>query len=97
MHMETECKAMRQLRNSTEDTIRLFVEKEFPNTDICQCEECRLDVLAIMMNEFKPHYVVTDKGALFTQVEEDFDPQFKIDLLSSMAQAVNAVKSRPRH
>ena len=88
---------MRQLRNFTEETIRVFLEKEFPLHDICQCEDCRLDVMAIMLNEFKAHYVVTDQGALFAQISGEFEPQYRIDLLSSMAHAVQIVKDRPRH
>ena len=88
---------MRQLRNFTEETIRNFVEKEFPLHDICQCDDCRLDVIAIMLNEFKAHYVVTEQGALFAQLAGDFEPQYKIDLLSSMARAVGIVKGSPRH
>ncbi|MDR0491311.1 MAG: late competence development ComFB family protein [Oscillospiraceae bacterium] len=88
---------MKQLRNFTEEAITNFVEKEFPAADICQCESCRLDVMALMLNEFRPNYVVTEKGALFAQVDKDFDPQHKIDMLSSMASAVQTVKNRPRH
>ena len=88
---------MRQLRNFAEETIRNFVEKEFPGYDICQCDSCRLDVMALMLNEFKAHYVVTEQGALFAQLEGEFEPQYRIDLLSSMANAVGVVKARPRH
>ena len=88
---------MRQIRNFTEESIRSFFEKEYPLHDVCQCEDCRLDVLAIMLNEFKAHYVVTDQGALFAQVAEEFEPQYRINMLSSMAHAVKIVKDRPRH
>ena len=88
---------MRQLRNFTEETIKSFVDKEFPLHDICQCADCHLDVMAIMLNEFKAHYVVTEQGALFAQLAGDFEPQYRIDLLSSMARAVKVVKDSPRH
>ena len=88
---------MKQLKNYTEEAILAFIDKEYPKTDICQCENCRLDVTALVLNEFKQHYVVTERGALFVQMDKDFDPQHRIDLLSSMANAVRIVKSRPRH
>ena len=88
---------MKQLRNFTEETIRRFVEKELPGYDVCQCDNCALDIMAIMLNEFKAHYVVTEQGALFAQLEGDFEPQYRIDLMSSMAHAVSLVKARPRH
>ena len=88
---------MRQLRNFTEESIKAFIDKELPLHDVCQCDYCRLDVLAIMLNEFKAHYVVTEQGALFAQLAEQFEPQYRIDLLSSMAHAVQIVRDRPRH
>ena len=87
---------MKQLRNYTEDAVRLYVNKWFPNTDVCQCDSCRLDVMAIMLNNMKSHYVVTDKGALFAQMS-DFDPQYKVDLMSYMSQAIQIVKETPKH
>jgi competence protein ComFB len=52
--------------------------------------------MAIMLNNLKPMYVVTDKGALFAQMD-DFDPQHKIDFMTIMSQAVKIVSNGPRH
>ena len=85
-----------QLRNYTEEAVRLFVEKRLRETDICHCENCRLDVMAIMLNGLAPRYVVTDKGALYAQMNE-FDPQTKIDLTTAMTLAVKIVGKNPKH
>ena len=87
---------MKQLRNYTEEAVRLCVEKWFHEADICQCESCRLDVMAIMLNNMRPQYVVTDQGAMYAQLS-DFDPQHKADLVTNMGLAIRTVKSRPRH
>ena len=87
---------MKQLRNYTEDAVRAYVERWMPEADICQCESCRLDVMAIMLNNMKSQYVVTDKGALFAQMG-DFDPQTKVDMISNMSMAVQKVKEHPMH
>ena len=87
---------MKQLRNYTEDAVRVYVNKWFPESDICQCDNCRLDIMAIMLNNMKSFYVVTDKGALFAQMS-DFDPQYKVDLMTNMSLAVDVVKKHPRH
>ena len=68
----------------------------FKDADICQCESCHLDVMAIMLNNLPPKYVVTDKGALYAQLNE-FNPQNRIDLMTFMTQAVSIVKKSPRH
>ena len=87
---------MRQLRNYTEDAVRLYVDRWFGESDVCQCDSCKLDVMAIMLNDLPAHYVVTDQGALYAQMS-DFDPQFKADMMTSMGLAVQLVKSRPKH
>ena len=87
---------MKQLRNYTEEAVRLCVEKWYHEADICQCEGCRLDVKAIMLNNLPPHYVVTDQGALYAQLS-DFNPQYKADLVTNMGLAIKIVKNRSRH
>jgi len=87
---------MKQLRNYTEEAVQLYINRWYKDTDICQCDYCRLDVMAIMLNNLQPKYVVTDKGALYAQME-DFDPQNKIDFMTVMTQAVKTVRDGPRH
>jgi len=87
---------MKQLRNYTEEAVKVYLDKWYKEADICQCEGCRLDVMAIMMNNLKSKYVVTDTGALYAQMD-DFDPQNRIDFMTEMMQAIQMVKQRPRH
>ena len=87
---------MKQLRNFTEEAVKLYVDRWFKSTDCCHCEICKLDVMAIMLNNLKPKYVVTDIGALYAQLD-DFDPQYKIDFMTVMSQAALIVKNGPRH
>jgi len=87
---------MKRLRNYTEEAVTLYMERWFEKADVCHCEICRLDVMAIMLNSLKPKYVVTDTGALYAQLD-DFDPQYKIDFMTIMSQAAMVVKNGPRH
>ena len=87
---------MKQLRNYTEEAVKLYLDRWYKEADVCQCDICRMDVMAIMLNNLKPKYVVTDKGALFAQMD-DFDPQYRTDLMTAMTLAVKTVKSGPRH
>lgn len=86
----------RQLRNYTEDEVRGYLDKWFSEADVCHCDGCRLDVMAIMLNNLPPHYVVTDQGALYAQMD-DFSMQHRVDMMSTMAMAAQIVKARPRH
>ena len=85
-----------QLRNYTEDAVRLYMDRWYREADVCQCDSCRLDTTAIMLNNLSPKYVVTDKGALYAQLD-DFDPQHKIDFMTAMTQAIQLVRNSPRH
>jgi len=87
---------MKQLRNYTEEAVKMYLDRYFEQADVCHCEICRMDVMAIMLNNLKPMYVVTDMGALFAQLD-DFDPQYKIDFITIMNQAVKIVNNGPRH
>ena len=87
---------MKVLRNYTEDAVQFFIERWYKEADVCQCENCRLDVEAIMLNSLPTKYVVSDTGALYAQLH-DFDPQAKIDYMTAMTQAVKVVNERPRH
>jgi len=87
---------MKQLRNYTEEAVKLYLDRWYKDADVCQCDICRMDVMAIMLNNLKPKYVVTDTGALYAQLD-DFDPQYKIDFMTIMSQAAQIVKNGPRH
>ena len=87
---------MKRLRNYTEEAVQFYLDRWFETADCCHCEICRLDVMAIMLNNLKPKYVVTDTGALYAQLD-DFDPQYKIDFMTFLSQAANVVKASPRH
>jgi len=87
---------MKQLRNFTEEAVKVYLDRWFEEADVCHCNDCRLDVMAIMLNTLKPKYVVTDTGALYAQLS-DFDPQNRIDYMTVMSQAVQVVNQGPRH
>jgi len=66
------------------------------DADVCHCDTCRMDVAAIMLNNLRQKYVVTDEGALYAQLD-DFDPQHKVDFITIMNQAAKIVNNSPRH
>lgn len=68
--------------------------RAFP--DVCQCEHCLLDIKAIALNHLKPHYVVTEKGKLYSQLEET-KIQFETDILKALIDAISVVSKNPRH
>jgi competence protein ComFB len=64
--------------------------------EICQCERCKSDIKAITLNNLKPHYVATEKGELYSKVNE-MSNQFKVDVYKALTDAVEIVKKNPHH
>ena len=87
---------MMQLRNFTQESVEHYLDRWYKEAEVCQCENCRLDIMAIMLNNLPPKYVVTDQGALWAQMV-DFDPQNRTDYMTAMTQAIQIVASKPRH
>jgi len=64
--------------------------------DVCHCEKCQLDIAAIALNNLTPKYVVSEKGELYTKVDE-MDVQFSANLIREITKAIDVVAQRPQH
>ncbi|MDR2005980.1 MAG: late competence development ComFB family protein [Acidaminococcales bacterium] len=64
--------------------------------DICKCEQCRLDIAAIALNNLTPRYIVTDRGKLYAKLDM-MQTQFGIDILMAIGKGINTVAAHPRH
>ena len=87
---------MKRLRNYNEDWVRSYLERNIASFDVCDCENCRLDIMAIALNKLPPQYVVTEKGAIFASVKE-MSHQRMVDLATAVTEAVIMVNSKPSH
>lgn len=64
--------------------------------DICKCEQCRLDIAAIALNNLAPRYIVTDRGKIYTKLDM-METQFGVDVLMAISKGLNIVAANPRH
>ena len=64
--------------------------------DFCYCEQCRLDILALALNQLPPRYVVTDLGDTYSRADM-LETQKEIDILGAVLNAVEVVRQHPRH
>lgn len=76
------------------DHILPHMLKAFP--DFCHCEHCLLDVKAIALNQLQPHYIVTEKGELYSKIDE-MRTQFEADVMKALVEAILKVRTNPRH
>jgi competence protein ComFB len=58
-------------------------------------EKTKLDIMAYTLNHLPPRYVVSEKGHLYTRVDE-LRQQFKTDIIVELTKAINQVKANPR-
>jgi competence protein ComFB len=85
-----------QLRNHMESVVNGKLNEMLKKGDFCKCDVCRMDMMAYALNLLEPKYVVTDKGDLYSRLEE-FTPQAEIDVEIALTEAIKVISKNPRH
>jgi competence protein ComFB len=87
------------------DMLVNLMEKEVPYVvnkvlnemdDVCKCDKCKLDIIAIALNNLKSHYVVSEKGEVFSKIN-NMSYQFNSDVVVAVTKAIEIVKKNPKH
>ena len=87
-----------ELVNYMEEVVkRVFQELTSgePYRDIQFTEKMKLDIYAYTLNHLPPRYIVTEKGHLYTRLNE-LQQQFQTDLVVEITKAIQQVKANPR-
>ncbi len=87
-----------QLLNFMEEAVKHALEElltESSYQSLKLDEKAKLDVMAFALNHLPPRYVVTEKGRLYTRVDE-LKQQFKTDIVVELSKAIQQVKANPR-
>lgn len=63
---------------------------------VCDCEECKVDIMAIALNHLPPKYVGTRKGEVFTKLNT-LSNQFNSDAVIEITKAIDIVNKKPNH
>ncbi|MFZ5353571.1 MAG: late competence development ComFB family protein [Bacillota bacterium] len=87
---------MFKLKNYMEDIVMHKIDSLLKLMNICDCEKCRLDIMAIALNDLPAKYVVTEKGELFTKIRE-LENQFEVDVETAIIKAAVFVSKNPKH
>ncbi|MGQ9474699.1 MAG: late competence development ComFB family protein [Actinomycetota bacterium] len=84
-------------KNYMEEVVESTLEEILAHRDdICKCDRCKMDIKALALNSLPPKYVVTDKGYVYTKVNE-LESQFKADVTVAVTNAMKVVRNNPRH
>lgn len=87
---------MYKLKNFMEELVIKKTGELLKYMDMCHCEKCRMDIVAIALNELPTKYVVSEKGELYTKLNE-LEQQFEIDVDTTIIKAAELVKNNPKH
>jgi len=63
---------------------------------ICKCEDCIDDIAALALNKLPPHYIKTEKGEMYSKLDE-MQAQFRVDVIAAIMEAVRIVSNNPSH
>lgn len=85
------------LKNFMEDVVKeVFQDVKRVRSDLCPCNRCREDVVALALSKIKGRYATTPEGEIFARVEQS-DRQVRTDALLAVMQAVDVVSKNPKH
>lgn len=85
------------LKNYMEEIVDLLLPNILNDyNNICKCPRCIEDIKAITLNKLQPHYIVTEKGNVYTKVNE-LVTQFRADIIREVVLAVEIVSKNPNH
>lgn len=84
------------LKNYMEEVVLNLIDDVIKDVDVCKCEKCKMDIMAISLNNLPTKYVVTEKGELYSKVNL-LRLQIEVDVITEITKAAMMVKQRPKH
>lgn len=66
------------------------------NPGTCICTRCRLDIMAIALNNLPTRYVVTDEGGIYTKVAIE-QVAGRAQVVAAILNSIKLVQKSPRH
>jgi competence protein ComFB len=86
-----------KLYNYMEEVVRDTLDKLISEReDVCKCQKCKLDMVACALNRLPPKYMVSDKGIIFTKLQE-VEVQFRADVIRELTKAITLIGNKPQH
>ena len=88
---------MEGLKNIMEDAVEYQLNKLLSTmTDVCSCDNCKLDMMSYALNRLSPQSVRTDTGALFQKLN-NYQPQAEVTIMTTVMTAIEKIGAHPQH
>jgi hypothetical protein len=86
-----------ELRNSLEGIVDGILDELLKSRhNICKCEKCILDMKAYALNRLPPKYIVSERGMIHSEMDNQVDYQFNADIIAIVSTAVETVTAKTR-
>lgn len=84
------------LKNYMETLVENKIDELIKDNNVCTCDRCKADIMAIALNNLHPKYVVTKEGECYAKLSS-YEIQNAVDVISSITLAIDIVSKTPRH
>ena len=84
------------VRNIMEEIVYEKMDNIIDSLGCCTCEKCRADIAAYVLNHVTPRYVASEKGELFSKLQE-LNQNNNTDIVMKIVSAAEIIKESPRH
>lgn len=80
--------------NITESIVVNKLDMVLENMGCCKCHQCKMDIIAMSLNQLTPHYVVDTPPAIAARIETSPVNQ---EVVSILLKSALKVRKNPRH
>lgn len=85
-----------KLHNQMENAVSIILNEVIKDKNICKCEKCQMDIMALALNNLPTKYVVTEKGEVYAKTDL-LSRQFRTDIIIQVLNAIEKVSKNPNH
>lgn len=86
-----------ELHNYTETVVKEVLNEVLSKRkEVCQCEKCRLDIMAIALNNLPPQYYVSEKGEVYSKLLATY-LEIRTKVVTEIIKASMQVEKLPHH
>lgn len=64
--------------------------------EVCKCDKCKADIIALTLNKLPPKYITSEKGEKISKKELSVG-QYKVDIFKYLIKSIDKIKTNPIH
>ena len=84
--------------NLLKEEVRKTVKETLSErSDLCTCQQCQDDIVALALNSLRPRYAGSKEGKVVVSSTDISSDQTRLDILRVVMKAIDKVKKRPHH